>query len=175
MTVRILAVQILLVILTFCWIAAANADNDSDRFNLYLIRHAEKQTDGSRDPALTEAGKQRSEQLAGWFGDKDIQKIWSSDYQRTRDTVTPLLNRSGLELAVYDPHDQAALAGTLLLEKQNAVIAGHSNTIPELARLLCHCDVEDMPESEYGRLIVVVVGDGKTRAETLQQDQLFHP
>ena len=171
-----MAVRILFLgILTFLWIAVANADIESDRFNLYLLRHAEKQTDGSRDPALTEAGKQRSDQLAGWFEDKDIQKIWSSDYRRTRDTVKPLLNRSGLELAIYDPRDQAALAGTLLLEKQNAVIAGHSNTIPELARLLCRCDVEDMLESEYGRLIVLVVGDGKTRVETLQQDQLFHP
>lgn len=168
-------VRVLLAILALCCICAATASSDVDSFKLYLLRHAEKQLDGSRDPELNAAGKRRAAQLASWLGDRQLQKVWSSDYRRTRDTATPLLNESGLELAIYDPRQQGALAGTLLAEKQNAVIVGHSNTIPELARLLCHCEVDDMDESEYDRLIVVAVDNGKIVLKTLQQGQLFQP
>jgi broad specificity phosphatase PhoE len=162
-------------ILTFCCVAGAAAHSGDDGFSLYLVRHAEKQADGSQDPALTPAGKRRSELLAGWLADKEILKVWSSDYKRTRDTAIPLLNDSGLELAIYDPRDQDAFATTLLREQQNAVIVGHSNTVPELARLLCHCDVDEMAESEYGRLLVISVAHGEISIQTLQQDQLFQP
>jgi phosphohistidine phosphatase SixA len=168
-------IRILLSILAFYCITATAADNGGESFNLYLVRHAEKQADGSRDPALTAAGIKRSEQLAGWLEDKEILKVWSSDYRRTRDTATPLLNSSGLNLAIYDPRDQEALAATLLLEKRNAVIIGHSNTIPELARLLCHCVIEDMDESEYGRLIVIAAANNEISVQSLQQGQQFQP
>lgn len=44
---------------------------------------------------------------------------------------------------------------------------------PELARLLCDCKIEDMDESEYDRLIVISVVDGKSRVVTLQQNNFF--
>jgi broad specificity phosphatase PhoE len=69
--------------LTACTTALVSKDN----FELYLVRHAEKQADGSRDPELTEAGTHRADNLAGWFEDKNISDIWSSDYKRTRDTA----------------------------------------------------------------------------------------
>ena len=166
-------VQMLLFLLAACLVGCATAPEADTSYKLYLVRHAEKQPDGSRDPVLTETGEHRYEQLANWFQDKDINDIWSSDYKRTRDTAKPLLSRLGLELIIYDPRDLPALAGHLLNRQHNALIVGHSNTTPDLARLLCHCDIEDMDESEYDRLIVVSVTDGKTQVEILQQDQLF--
>jgi phosphohistidine phosphatase SixA len=165
-------VRILLILLSCCFIGNANAGNKDESFTLYLVRHAEKQADNSRDPALTQAGKQRSEQLAAWLQDKDIQDIWSSNYIRTRDTAMPMLSDPELELSIYDPHDLAALTKNLLEKQHNAVIVGHSNTTPELARSLCHCDIEDMDESEYDRLIVVSFANGEARTETLQQRRL---
>ena len=165
-------IQILLILLSCCFIGNASAAGKDGNYTLYLVRHAEKQSDGSRDPALTQAGKQRAERLAAWLQDEDIQNIWSSDYIRTRDTAMPMLSNPGLELSIYDPRDLAALAENLLEKQHNAVIVGHSNTTPELARLLCHCDIQDMDESEYDRLIVVSVASGEARAETLQQRQL---
>ncbi len=162
--------RILLFLLA--WFFTGNV-TATDSYELYLVRHAEKQPDGSHDPELTEAGKNRSEQLARWLHHKDIKEIWSSDYRRTRDTAIPLRSRLGLELNIYDPRDLDDLARKLQHTQRTALIVGHSNTTPELARLLCDCFIADMEESEYDRLIVISVTDKKTQAETLQQTQLF--
>ena len=168
-------IRLLLILLSCCFISNAAATDKDNSYTLYLIRHAEKQQDGSRDPVLTEAGKSRSKQLANWFLDKDIKEIWSSDYKRTRDTAKPLLSQLGLELSIYDPGNQATLVEQLLHRQHNALIIGHSNTIPELARLLCDCTIADMDESEHGRMIVVSVVNSNTEARTLQQSYLFQP
>ena len=168
-------VRILLLLLLGCCIGNINTSEAGDSYEIYLVRHAEKQADGGKDPALTDAGMFRAEQLATWLQDKDIREIWSSDYRRSRDTAEPLLSRLDLELTLYDPRDLPALAKDLLDRRNNALVVGHSNTTPELARLLCGCVISDMDESEYDRLIVVTVTDGDKRVETLIQNTLFQP
>ncbi len=162
---------VILILLACCLVACATTPGAKDNFTLYLVRHAEKQADGSRDPELTEAGTLRAENLAGWFEDKDIRNIWSSDYKRTRDTAKPTLSRLDLKLKIYDPRDLPALSESLLSNQNNALIVGHSNTTPELARLLCDCEIEDMDDSEYDRLIVVSIVDGKPHANILRQQK----
>ena len=166
-------IAVLLFIFSCCITGNAQVSGKETSYTLFLVRHAEKQADGSHDPKLTETGKKRSMQLANWFEDKNIREIWSSDYKRTRDTAEPLLSQLGLELTIYDPGNQAALIEQLLHRQRNALIVGHSNTIPELARLLCGCFIEDMQETEHDRLIIVSVVDTNTQAETLQQTNLF--
>jgi 2,3-bisphosphoglycerate-dependent phosphoglycerate mutase len=164
--------RILLILLIGCLTACTTAPASKDNYTLYLVRHAEKQADGSRDPELTEAGTQRSENLARWFEDKDIRDIWSSDYKRTRDTAKPTLSKLGLKLKIYDAHDLSALSETLLSNQNSALIVGHSNTTPELARLLCDCDIDDMDDSEYDRLIVVSFDNSGAQVRTLIQSNL---
>ena len=166
--------RVLIFLLACCFIGNASASDKGSGYTLYLVRHAEKQLDGSRDPALTEIGKNRSEQLAVWFQDKGITEIWSSDYKRTRDTAKPLISKLGLELSIYDPRNLPDLVKEISHQRRTALIVGHSNTTPELARLLCDCFVEDMNESEYDRLIVISVVGSNTEATTLQQNYLLH-
>ena len=165
--------HLLIFLFACCFIGNANASNEDTSYTLYLVRHAEKQQDGSRDPELTEVGKARSERLATWFKDKDIKDIWSSDYKRTRDTAKPLVSRLGLELTIYDPRDLADLVVQLQHNQRTALVVGHSNTTPELARLLCDCFIADMDESEYDRLIVISVVGSNTEATALQQNHLL--
>jgi len=165
--------RILIFILACCFFGNATATDKDNSYTLYLVRHAEKQADGSRDPALTEIGKSRSEQLAVWFQDKDITEIWSSDYKRTRDTAKPLATERGLELSIYDPRNLPDLVEKLANKQSTALIVGHSNTTPELARLLCDCSVADMDESEYDRLIVISVVGSSPQVRTLQQNHLL--
>ena len=71
--------KILLIILATCLAGSVFAADSDDVFTLYLVRHAEKQSDGTRDPDLTMAGMDRAQNLASWLQDKDITDIWSSD------------------------------------------------------------------------------------------------
>ena len=171
----ILSTLLISTLLTISMGASADDAEEYSRYTLYLIRHAEKELDGSSDPVLTQVGKNRAEQLATWFQSKGLEGIWSSDYHRTRDTVKPLLAKTGLKLSIYDPGDQAALVMQLKERQQTALIVGHSNTIPELARLLRNCNIVDMDETEHNRLIVISVVDDAVMARTMKQNILFRP
>ena len=162
-------IRILIFLLICCFISETFAGDTNGSYTLYLIRHAEKEQDGSRDPELTDIGVQRSEKLADWFVDKDIDDIWSSDYKRTRDTASPIVSKLGVELIMYDPRELSDLTEELKERRQTAVIVGHSNTTPELAGLLCDCEIEEMDEAEHSRLIVISIGNGETLVETLRQ------
>jgi len=162
--------RILLVLLASCLTGCMYAADNDNTFTLYLIRHAEKQSDGSRDPGLTTAGMDRAQKSADWLQDKDIVDIWSSDYKRTRNTAEPLLEELNLDLKIYDPGNLPALAERLRDNGSNALVVGHSNTTPELARLLCQCDIADMDESEYERLIVIAFVGEEVTVQTLRQN-----
>jgi len=56
----------------------------------YLLRHAEKQKDGTKNPHLSERGQLRAAYLAQQLSSANITKIYSTNYHRTRETVTPL-------------------------------------------------------------------------------------
>jgi broad specificity phosphatase PhoE len=166
-------VRSLLLLILVCCIGNACTTRPNDSYTLYLVRHAEKLVNDGNDPALSDAGIARAEQLAIWLQDKNLRDIWSSDYRRSRDTAGPLVSRLGLGLTLYDPHDLPALARDLRENRRNALVVGHSNTTPELARLLCQCLIDDMDDAEYDRLIVVSFADGETRVETLTQSTLL--
>lgn len=163
-------IQILIFLLVCSLTGEAFAANTNDSFTIYLVRHAEKQQDGSGDPELTEIGIQRSEKLADWFSDKNIEDIWSSDYKRTRDTANPILTKLKIELTLYDPRNLHGLTRILLIKAHTALVVGHSNTTPQLARLLCDCEIDDMDDSEHDRLIVISVQNGKSQSQTIQLD-----
>jgi len=164
--------RLLLLFLASCLIGCTSVTEKNDAFELYLVRHAEKELDAGRDPELTREGHHRAETIAAWLLDKNIKDVWSSDYKRTRSTAEPLANRSNLDLQIYDPRKLNMLAERLIENHHNAFVVGHSNTTPDLARLLCNCEIEDMDESEYDRIIVISVLDGKTRVETIRQTAL---
>jgi len=108
------------------------ATND---FTLYLVRHAEKQTN-SADPQLTTCGSARAEQLAAILSKAKIKKIYSTTYKRTMATATPLAKQQSLTINTYPPQNLKAFALQLIKQQQTALIVGHSNTTPQLAALL---------------------------------------
>jgi broad specificity phosphatase PhoE len=145
--------------------SVATSESGTDRsFSLYLVRHAEKQAD-SDDPGLTIEGRARAEFFARWMQDKNIRAIWSSDYRRTLETARPAADRLQLEVGLYDPRNQQALADQLLESGVNALVVGHSNTVPELATLLCGCHIDAMEHTDYDRAFVVHVGNAGVRVD----------
>lgn len=125
----------------------------------YLLRHAEKAEDGSADPVLTSQGQQRAEQLASLLSAANIEKIYSTDYQRTQLTVAPLARHLGLTVTSYDPRQLDELAKTLQTEGVNALVVGHSNTTPMLLQLLSGQPAERLDEVDFDNLYQVVAHD----------------
>ncbi len=124
-------------------------------YELYLVRHFEKRADES-NPRLTEQGQTRAQALVALLSDKDIKHIYSTDYRRTQQTATPISNALGLPILAYPPRDLSGFASSLLANKQNSVIVGHSNTTPQLIKLLGG-KATPIAESEYGELFVLIM------------------
>lgn len=154
-------------------LCSSAAPAGGDDFTFYLVRHAEKALDGSADPGLTEQGQARAERLARWLEGRGLEAVWSSDYRRTRQTVQPTAERLGLPIRTYDPGAQEAFAATLLAARHTALVAGHSNTLPELARKLCGCAVPDIPDTDYERLFVIRVGPDGIGFRNLDQSGIM--
>jgi phosphohistidine phosphatase SixA len=162
-----------LILLFFCLAGVTGPAQADEHYTLYLVRHSEKLADDGDDPGLTGEGEQRSAQLANWLRDKGIEAIWSSDYRRSRDTAAPLVKMLDLPLQLYDPHNLAGLVVNLHENRRNALVVGHSNTTPDLARLLCTCYIRDMDDSDYDQLMVVTVTADGAAVEILSQASLF--
>jgi broad specificity phosphatase PhoE len=124
---------------------------------LFLVRHAEK-GDGP-DPPLSEAGQKRAQTLARMLAESGIGHIHSTDYARTLETAAPAAERLGLEVRIYDPTRLQELADTLLHEGGKHLVVGHSNTTPELVKLLGGEPGDSIEDAwEYDRLYLVTPG-----------------
>lgn len=137
---------------------AASSGASHEPLQVFLVRHAEK-SDGGRDPKLSAAGSERAAALAQALGNAGIQYIHSTDYVRTRDTAAPVAKAYGLKVELYDPGNLSALAAKLREMGGSHLVVGHSNTTPEMVRLLGGNGGSPIDEgAEYDRLYVVTTG-----------------
>lgn len=128
---------------------------------IILARHGEK-ADSSSDPLLNEAGQARAQALAAAVAQAGLTHVFSTPLQRTRDTAAPAAQAAGLQIETLslDGGGAAHIARTAatlraLGPDDTALVVGHSNTIPEIARALGLADTAAMSDCEYDRLIVV--------------------
>ena len=122
---------------------------------IYLTRHAEKLTLGS-DPSLSDAGKLRANNIASMLQKANIHAIYSTSYNRTLETATPLSELISVGIQAYDPFDLAGFATDLQTLTGNTLVVGHSNTTPELVSLLGGDAGTAIDESEYDRLYQLI-------------------
>lgn len=126
---------------------------------VYLTRHYEKAP--GQDPALTERGKARAHALAEYLSDKKIEKVYSTNYQRTLQTGEPVAKQNAIEVIRYAPDELQAMAKIARKSQQNILIVGHSNTTPELISQLGGPNVT-ISESDYGTLYEITFSDSES-------------
>lgn len=142
----------------------AISQNKEELTTFILLRHAEKEagqgamTTG-KDPKLSDEGKKRAERLTELFSQTAIAAIYSTPYERTRNTVTPLAKSKSLEVQHYEPNKLEAI-DKMWNENhgKTIVVCGHSNTIPKIANYLTTTDVyKDFSDSDYSNILVITV------------------
>ncbi|MDN5200547.1 phosphoglycerate mutase family protein [Fulvivirgaceae bacterium BMA10] len=142
---------------------------ESNITTIYMIRHAEKASDGTKDPDLTEIGRKRANLFNKMLSNVDISAIYSTPYKRTRQTVKPLADSKGLTIIEYDPR-APKLEEILGNHKGGSiVIVGHSNTIPFMANhFVAQEQFKQLDDLEYDKLFIVnTLGIGKSKVEVL--------
>ena len=133
------------------FLAFSIPENDCSTF--YLIRHAEKvRTNKSdRDPALNEKGIIRALNWKEYFINKDISKIYSTNYKRTLETVKPIQEAIGLATILYSPSSINYKDFISSNKGEIVLVVGHSNTIPnfvnELINEQVYTQIDDLNNS----------------------------
>lgn len=125
---------------------------------IVLVRHAEKAAEPKEDPSLTEEGAARAKRLCDMLGKSGVTHVFSSEYQRTQQTVALLSVAAGVNVQVVPARAPDALLSALdsLPRGAVAVVAGHSNTVPVLVEKLTGGQSKlKIEDSEYDRVFVV--------------------
>lgn len=143
----------------------------ADTFHIYICRHAEKAASDSKDPPLTAEGERRAQHIATMLKDAGLRQVFSTKYERTRQTAAPAAAQFGLQVQIYDPAAQEAFARRLRGHGGNALVVGHSNTVPALVRQLGGSADGEIPETEYSRLYRLTFTDDGQVATTVLNSQ----
>jgi broad specificity phosphatase PhoE len=136
-----------------------------------LVRHAEKELSGGDVPLREPEGTQRALDLVETVRRAGVTVAISSTYKRTRQTLAPSVEELGIPrervFEITEPDDVARE----ILERhrgETVLVAGHSNTVPQIiealgAPSLCPpFEIDEkhgcmIPDPEYDHLFVVTV------------------
>jgi broad specificity phosphatase PhoE len=125
---------------------------------VFLVRHAEKAQNGdAKDPDLSEAGRARAAALATILKDAGITAIYASEFKRTQQTAEPLARALGLKTTIVPGKETQALAAKLKEAQGNALVVGHSDTIPEIMKALGLATPPPIADADYDNLFVLVL------------------
>ena len=137
---------------------------------VYLFRHAEKQIiKGEDNPELTRAGFSRSNLLAQAMADITPGLIYSSEYTRTQQTVAPLAKQWSSDIIIKTAKDpEAQVEAALSNCNKHVIIAGHSNTIPNLISLFGVMEEITIEDNQYGDLFIIEWENAKPKLRVEQ-------
>lgn len=144
----------------FLMFALGSANASALAKDIYLVRHLEKQKPTEQsgpDVHLTKIGNANAHLLASWMQGKDLANLFTTDYNRTKQSIQPTAIANTLDPIFYDPSNLGSFAADLKLLEGNSLILGHSNTTGVLYGLL-GCEEVLLSESDYGDIFKVSLG-----------------
>ncbi|HEY1097759.1 MAG TPA: histidine phosphatase family protein [Myxococcota bacterium] len=140
--------------LVVAMLAVLTASSASAHKGLFIVRHAEKASSTDPDTALSMQGEDRASALARLLRNAHVTDVFTTEFKRTQQTVEPLTLQRGLEAKTIAAKDTAVLVTALKALKPDAVavVAGHSDTIPEILKGLGIKDKITIREDQYNRI-----------------------
>lgn len=157
-------------------VSCKGQSHQSDDTVYYLIRHAEKDRSSSNNtnPHLNDMGKERAQEWKTRLGDKGIDAIYITDFNRTRETAAPLATYLNLEPKIYSATDLYSKNFKAETKGLTVLIVGHSNTTPAFVNsILNNTTYKELNDSNNGALFKVTFNDGKPQVSLQQFEDGF--
>jgi broad specificity phosphatase PhoE len=144
--------------------------DDFKPITVYLVRHAERADEPRQDPPLTEKGALRAQELGRMLGKANVKAIITSQFLRTKQTADALAKQANvpvtsisLSLNPSNPRmiseQSTAEVTNKILERggESVLVVGHSNSIPDVIKMLGGDVTPVIDEKKYDDLFVVTV------------------
>jgi phosphohistidine phosphatase SixA len=139
----------------------------------YLIRHAEKDRSDktNRNPHLTVNGLKRANNWANVLKTVKFDMVYSTDYNRTKETALPTAKANNIELKFYNPSDMQIGRFMETSKGKTILIVGHSNTTPLFTNgLLGEKKYEMIADDNNANLYIVTVTKNSKSSTVLVVD-----
>ena len=153
-----------LFLITF---ASQNLFAQKKTITVIIFRHADKEaaTEGDdSEPDISIEGQKRAVRLVGVLKKYKLSRLFSTDYPRTIQTVTPLSRIRNLPIEFYEPGSLNELVAKILASEnqRNIAVVGHNVTTFQLVNLLLKASKYTMPDdSDYGKIWILRIKNGK--------------
>ena len=158
------------------------AQEEFKPITVFLIRHAEREDEPRQDPPLSQQGIARSQALARLLSSAGIKAIFTSQYTRTKQTAEPLATKLGVTITPFTlklnpsnprqiTEESTAEVTNKILERtgQSVLVVGHSNSIPDVIKMLGGDTVPTIDERQFDDLFIVTVyAKGKAKVTQLK-------
>lgn len=137
----------------------------------YFIRHAEKQrlNPNDKDPRLTFDGYKRADKWKEVLSSVKFDAVYSTNYNRTKETAKPTADANNLPILVYNPNSMYSESFQFNTKGKNVLVVGHSNTTPMFVNKILGKEVyKQMKDDNNSDLYIVTVIDDKSSAVLLK-------
>ena len=123
---------------------------------IYIVRHAEKAMDGSKDPKLTLEGEERAQALALVLRNRKIERFYATETVRASSTAKPLADLMRKSIIHYSNDTMPQFIIKVLDSAVNTLIVGHSNTVLRiLYDMGLNPTVKEIGDADYDNIFIV--------------------
>jgi phosphohistidine phosphatase SixA len=179
---KTILVTLMLSLVSLLAVSLATAQEDFKPVTVFLVRHAEREDEPRQDPPLKKEGVARSQELAKLLGAAGIKTIITSQFARTKQTGEPLatkLNLTPVSISLRsNPNNPRLIAEESTTEVVNKILersgesvllVGHSNSVPDVIKMLGGDTVPTIDERQFNNLFIVTVyAKGKAKVVHLK-------
>jgi phosphohistidine phosphatase SixA len=145
-------------------------ENATKATTYYFIRHAEKDRSdaNNKNPNLIQKGVFRAAKWSYILEHISFDAVYSTDYNRTKQTALPIAEKNGLELTLYDPNNLNSEEFIANTRGKTILVVGHSNTTPKFVNLILGQEkYEDIDDANNANLYIVTISSNGEISDTL--------
>ena len=162
----ILCFALLLTLPTF----AQDSNSNEKTTTYYFIRHAEKDRSDktNKDPNLIQKGVLRAAKWSFVLENIEFDAVYSTNYNRTKQTAQPTAEKKGLEVTIYDPRQLFSEEFANNTLGKTVLVVGHSNTTPAFVNAVLGMKKYDsIDDNNNANLYIVTISPSGEKSDTL--------
>ena len=162
----ILCFALLLTLPTF----AQDSNSNEKTTTYYFIRHAEKDRSDktNKDPNLIQEGVLRAAKWSFVLENIEFDAVYSTNYNRTKQTAQPTAEKKGVEVTIYDPRQLFSEEFANNTLGKTVLVVGHSNTTPAFVNAVLGTKKYDsIDDNNNANLYIVTISPSGEKSDTL--------
>jgi 2,3-bisphosphoglycerate-dependent phosphoglycerate mutase len=135
-------------------------ENSANTTTYYFIRHAEKDRSDStnKNPNLIQKGIFRAAKWTYVLEHVRFDAVYSTDYNRTKQTAQPTAEKNNVEISIYNPRELNSEEFIKNTRGKTVLIVGHSNTTPKFVNAVIDQEkYKAIDDSNNANLYIVTI------------------